>query len=484
MSEFSFSGLATGLDTSSIIQQLMSIERRPVSLMQTKQKVASTSLDRLRLLNTKFLALETAAKAVMGSGTSATSPFGAKTASSSNNAFFTASATNAATPGSYSIEVNALAKAQKVGGNAFTAPTANGTLTITNTTDPLKTATINVTAGMTVDQVAAAINSDSASGLAASIVGGSLVLLGKSTGATENYAITGSYGTLVNELGIQAAGTDVVGADATAKIAGVTVTSATNTFTNAVNGVTLTAVSTTAVGQTETLTVNGDQTTTVNAVKEMVAKFNDIVNQIRTDTKYDTTTKTGGPLVSDPFVRGVTAQMTKNLTEAFAVTGQNGEILSYSDVGLQIQRDGTLSLDETKFKEKLNSNPAEVLKLFANEDNAVDGTDPTIALNQAANAGNLGDGIANRLRAFANAMTSASSTYNFKDASGNRYEGGLLSRINSVQKSIGSYDDRIEAYERRLTQREKTLRAQFTAMEKTVSMLRSQGSYLSGQTTG
>lgn len=482
MSDLTMPGLATGLDTSSIIQQLMSIERRPVAMLQTKKKLENTGLDRLRQLNTKFLALETAAKALMGSSTSATSPFGAKTASSSNNAFFTATASNTATPGTYSMEVLALAKSQKVGGSAYLGVTANSQLQISN---GVKTATINITAGDSVDTVAAAINADSASGLAASVVGGKLVLLGKTTGAAENYSLTeiAGSGNLINELGLQATPSDIVAADASITIAGVNVTSSTNTFTNALNGVNITAVATTAVGQTETLTVNSDQTTTVNAVKEMVAKFNDIVSQIKEDTKYDASTKKGGPLISDPMVKGITQQMNRMLNEAFAVTGQNGEILNYTDVGLQIQRDGTLALDETKLKAKLNSNPNEVLALFTNEDGATDALDTTILLNQSANAGNLGDGIANRLRAFANAMTSPSSSYNYKDALGNRYEGGLLSRINTVQKSINSYDDRIESYERRLELREKALRAQFVAMEKTVSMLRNQGSYLSGQQT-
>ena len=258
--------------------------------------------------------------------------------------------------------------------------------------------------------------------------------------------------------------------------------SATNTFTNAVNGITLTAVSPTAVGQTETLTVNADQSVAVNAVKELVAKYNDIIAQIQTDTKYDPEAKKGGPLISDPFVRGVTTQLNRMFTEAFAVSGQNGEILSYSDVGVEVQRDGTLVLDETKLKDKLTNNPNEVMALFANEDGAVDGTDPTTLLNQSANAGNLGDGIANRLRAFANAMTAPNSVYNFKDASGNRFEGGLLNRINVVQRSISTIDDRVEAYERRLELREKALRAQFVSMEKTIAMLRNQGSFLAGQT--
>jgi flagellar hook-associated protein 2 len=478
MSELSMSGLATGLDTSTIIEQLMSIERRPVTLMETNKKTQSTVLDRLRLLSTKMLALETAAKNVMGTGSTASSPFGAKSAASSNNAVFTASSTSSATPGTYSVEVMSLAKSQKLGGNTFTGVTAASQLQISNGTN---TATISIAAGATVDQVASAINADSASGLAASVVGGKLVLLGKQTGAVENYTLTelSGSGNLRNELGLQATAADVAASDATIKVAGITLNSATNTFSSAVNGVTINAVSVSTTP--ETLTVNNDQSTTTNAVKELIQKYNDIIAQIKEDTKYDAASKKGGVLVGDPFASSVATFLNRMVTEQFAPAGQNGGITSYSDVGIQVQRDGTLTLDETKLQAKLNTNPNEVYALFAREDNAVDSGNASVKLNQGANGANMGDGIANRLRAFANSMTSLNSDYNWTDTNGVRYEGGLLNRINSAQKQISGIDDRIDAYERRLELREKSLRAQFVAMERAVSLLRNQGSYLAGQ---
>jgi hypothetical protein len=126
-----------------------------------------------------------------------------------------------------------------------------------------------------------AINSDGASGLAASVGGGEAGVVGKNTG--KELLPHRQYGGLVNELASRLPRMWLP----PRQIASVTVTSATNTFTNAVSGITLTAVSPTALGQTETLTVNSDQSTAVNAVKD-VAKFNDIINRSR-PTQYDET---------------------------------------------------------------------------------------------------------------------------------------------------------------------------------------------------
>lgn len=474
MSNFALSGLSTGLDTSSIIEQLMSIERRPQNAMKTQSATQSKMLDRMRLLNTKFLALENAAKAVMGVS-AATSPFGAKSASSSNPAVFTASATSGATAGTYTVDVLSLAKAQKAGGNVFSAPTGNGVLTITNGTN---TANINITAGDSVDTVAAAINADAASGLAASVVGGRLIVLGKQTGAAEQYTLSGSYGTLVNELGLQASGSDVAASDASMNVSGVLVTSGSNTFTNAVSGVTLNAVT---VGAGATMTIGNDNTAATTAIKDMLAKYNDIINQIKTDTKYDVTAKAGGPLASDTFTKGLTAQLNRMVSDPFGTGVQNGGLLNFSDAGITIARDGTLALDEAKLNAQLAAKPSEVLALFTREDGAVDGGSPTVKLNQGANGGNLGDGIANRLRAFANTLTSAASDYNYIDGGGARYRGSLLARMDGIQSRIDDLSNRVESFELRLQKRESSLRSRFVAMEKAVALIRNQGSYLSNQ---
>jgi flagellar hook-associated protein 2 len=302
--------------------------------------------------------------------------------------------------------------------------------------------------------------------------------MGKQTGAVEQYAISGSYGTLVDQLGLQASGLDVAAADATATISGVAVTSGTNTFTNAISGVSLTAVS---VGAGATLTVGSDNSPAIAAVKDMLTKYNDIINQIKTDTKYDTASKTGGPLSSDNFVKGLTAQLNRMVSDPFGSGVQNGGLLNFSDAGITIARDGTLTLNESKLTSQLATNPAEVMALFNREDGAVDLVDPTVKLNQGANGAAMGDGIANRLRAFSNALTSATSDWNPSDGGGLRFRGGLLARMDGIQSRIDTLGDRVDAFELRLAKRESTLRNQFTAMEKAITLIRSQGSYLTSQ---
>ncbi|MFP5501872.1 MAG: flagellar filament capping protein FliD, partial [Candidatus Sericytochromatia bacterium] len=91
------------------------------------------------------------------------------------------------------------------------------------------------------------------------------------------------------------------------------------------------------------------------------------------------------------------------------------------------------------------------------------------------------DGLAKRLDGFVDSLIKSNSKYNYTSTSGARYEGGMLARINGGESNVSRYDDRIEAYERRLELRERTIRNQFLAMEKVVASLRNQGNYLSGQ---
>lgn len=466
----SFTGLATGLDTNTIVKQLMTIERRPVTSLQSKKATTNTVIDRLRALNTKLSALENSAKSLIGASLS-TSAFTAKKATSSDEKIFTAKVTNNTTAinGTFTMDVIRLARAQSRGGGAFNAGHAGGTLTISGAAG---TANISVSAGETVDSIAAKINADTASGMNATVVNGRLRLVGKNTGAAENYTFSTSGGMSLGDLGLATG--NVTAQDARIRVAGVTVNSATNTFTNAMSGVDVTAV---AVGSGQTLKIENDSTAVVDKMKDLVAKFNEIVAQVKEDTKYDPTTRKAGPLTGDPLARSIVTEMTKMVTDPVNPSGATG-FQNYNDIGISVQRDGTLSFDENKFKTQLAANPTELYKLLGNEDGAMNGS---TKLNQAGTASTYGDGIANRLAAFANQLTSSSSLYNDVNPSGGRYKGNLALRLEFQEARIKSYDTQIASYEVRLTKREEFLKKQFLAMETTVSQLRSQGNYLSGQ---
>jgi flagellar hook-associated protein 2 len=458
----------------------MAVERRPVNMLTQHQASAQARLDAYRQINTKLLALQDAAKTVMGVSQNL-SPFSNNAATSSNPAAFTATAANTASPGTYNVEVLNLATAQTRGGGAFNAAHGAGTLQISGAAG---TANIAIAAGESAQAIADAINADVNAGMNATVSGGRLLLTGKKTGAAENYTLTETAGpgTLLSDLGIDAS-TDVAAVDASLRVNGITQTSATNTFTNALSGVDITAV---AVGA-GTVTIAKDASAAVNDIKDLVAKFNDVVNAIKDYTKYDPGTKKGGVLAGDAFVTDLQAKLTSMVTGAFDTSaygsGPNPGLRNYTDVGLSVQRDGTLALDETKLRSALSTygqqtaNSASVYQLFANEDGAMNGS---TKLNDFGSAGAFGDGLANRLAAFADQMISPASLYNSPSGTG-RYNGALNERINGFSSQIKDYDTKIAAYNLRLDQYQTFLQNQFTNMEKVVSQLRSQGSYLAGQ---
>ena len=62
MSSVSFTGLATGLDTASIVAQLLEIKRRPIYRLENRRLDFQSQLSALGTLKTKLLALQEAAR--------------------------------------------------------------------------------------------------------------------------------------------------------------------------------------------------------------------------------------------------------------------------------------------------------------------------------------------------------------------------------------------------------------------------------------
>jgi len=108
MSVISFGGLASGLDTGTIIAQLLAVRSQPMYRLQAQNDLYESqqkSVDILKGYCSELLATVQE----LDSG----SDFGAFTASSANESVFTATASSSAATGSHDITVNALANAQK-----------------------------------------------------------------------------------------------------------------------------------------------------------------------------------------------------------------------------------------------------------------------------------------------------------------------------------------------------------------------------------
>ena len=105
----SFGGLASGLDTKAIISALVSIERRPISALETKKSSLGKQKSLYGDLRGLLDKLETAAKALK-----TTDDFLKMKAASSDENVATVQASNNAEPGTYSVRVVELAQAQRV----------------------------------------------------------------------------------------------------------------------------------------------------------------------------------------------------------------------------------------------------------------------------------------------------------------------------------------------------------------------------------
>ena len=116
----SFSGLSSGLDTDSIISQLVSIEKAPIQRMTAQQKTLRDRAELYSQFATKIGGIASAGNQLTTLGT-----FSAITASSSDTAvasvFVDAGATLA---GSYNLTVSKLAQSQKLSSGAQTSASA------------------------------------------------------------------------------------------------------------------------------------------------------------------------------------------------------------------------------------------------------------------------------------------------------------------------------------------------------------------------
>lgn len=449
-SSLSSPGIASGLDVNSIISKLMELERIPLTKLATKEADYNAKLTAYGSIKGALSSMQTAAQTL-----AATSTFTGKSASVSDSTVLAASASSTATAGTYDIAVTQLAKAHTIHTNvAYGADTFDtGTLRITiGTGTPVD---INLASSSTLSGIRDAINLANA-GVTASIINDGtadrLVLTSKTTGTAGAITIaaptTNNDGTrrLTDLIGGNLT-TDQAGQNAQLTVNGFAVTRSSNTITDAIAGVTLNLTKgTVATPGTATLTVATNTAATTTAIDNFVKTYNSAVNLLKTNSAYNAATKKAAVLNGDNTVRSLQSQLSSLVQSS--VTGVAGGISSLSDIGISVQRDGTLTTDSTKLAAALADPNKDVAALF---------TQTTV--------GN--EGIAVRFN------TALESVVGF---------GGLISnRTDGITTSINEIGTSRDALNYRLTQIEARYRRQFTALDVLVTNMNKTSQYLTQQ---
>lgn len=343
MSQMSISGAVSGLDTASIINQLVSVQANQQTLLKSKQSTVQKTSDAYASLITSLGKLSTAATDV-----SRTSAWKGTTATSNSTSVTVSTTSNLTSSLTFDVtslaEAHALISAEPVASLSTTV--ASGPLTLTrNGTD----STIEVGTGSLSDVVAAINASDS--GLVATAVQTGpgayrLQVSSATTGAASSFTLAGLDGfTGMNVLAQGADATVHVGTDpATAYDA----TSSTNTFSSLLPGISFT-VGKLENGVTVRSTVDGGAV--ADKVSAMVDAANSVLSYIRQQTAWNATTKTGGALLGESAVRALQQNILGTVGGAGAP-------------GVHLTRDGQLTFNRTEFLDDYKADPSAVARAF------------------------------------------------------------------------------------------------------------------------
>jgi flagellar hook-associated protein 2 len=449
-SSVSFSGLASGLDTAALIDNLIRIERFPIDRLEDKKSALSSQSSKYGTLKTRLTNLQKAIEDLDTEDEVISSKV-----SSSDDSVFTATVTGTPTKGATSIQVENLATAERTYSNGFGDKTATGlfgtgTITIAiGTADPVS---IDVTASDSLESVAAKINDAGVRVNADVIFDGTNYMLrvaGEDTGAENALTFTDSGTTLgltdpANER--QAA------TDASFFVDGIAMTRPTNTVADAIPGVTLNLVGTTtfdaldgANDEVVTLDVQRDPDALATKVEAFIDSYNQVQSFINTEFAYFGTAKGPGSLSGDATLRSVQSRLRSIVGSS--PSGLTGAFQTFGAIGIDGDRTGSLSLDRADLERALNDDPEGVLAL----------------LNGDATAGVTGlfEQLSGAIDEFADDTDSI-----------------LKSRIDAIEGRQRDIDAQIDRMELRLDKREEVLRKQFASMEQTVSGLQNQGQQL------
>lgn len=212
----------------------------------------------------------------------------------------------------------------------------------------------------------------------------------------------------------------------------------------------LKAVHTTASRPASTGSTSGTSGATIAAtsVKDLVTALNTALTTLTASTGTDAASRRGGPLRGDTQARALTSTLVDAVTTATTSTTGTATL---GGIGIRLERTGTYTFDEATFTAAMAADPAGTTALVT-----ALGTGLTAVAKQATTS----------IAATATSPAAIAVTQQGQDFAASRAAG--------LQKQVDGFQRRLELTEARL-------RRQFTELDKALGLLRTQGSWLTGQ---
>ena len=450
----SSAGIGSGLDVAKIVEQMVAAEKVPLKKLEYKAEGIQTQIStygEIKSLTSKLG--DIVSKLTRDSAWNGVSI-------SSSNPTLSGTMTGIAATGTYNIQVTQLAQAQTtaLGGIDGAAlpkdqPMGAGTIKLTMGTESKD---IDITPSDTLTKIATKIN-EAGMGIQASIVTNvdgqeRLMLRSKETGTDK--AFTVDIDPALTKLGQAKA---QAAQNAKVELNGMVVESSSNTFANTIPGLSFTVSEVTT--NAATLTVKADTEAMKKNIQEFVDAYNELndlltksTKSVRTaDGKVDQSAQSSGVGTLQGDSTTVSLQNSlRMLTQG--ISGSKGSLTRLSDIGIQMQEGGKLSLDASKLDKAL-TNVDDLKGLFANK----------------ADSQGQGGGIAVNFKNFTDQLLAFDGTLNTKSDS-------LDSKLKSNIAEQDKVNKRADALETRLY-------AQYSALDTKMASLNALNAYVSQMVT-
>jgi len=438
-------GLVSGIDTGKLIEATLNARRAPIRAAQRRKAGVNAQISQLSTLISKMDTLKTTLESLEKN-----KDVLALAATSTDEDVLTVTADGDSSPGTYDINVTALAGAAKHRADAFADnfdPVKGGTISIT--VDGGDTVDITIDDGDALSEVVDKINASDAEVYASLIFDGTnytMQVVNQSTGyttdtasegliITENY--TGATGTELNLTEVMAA------ANAEFTVDGLPVEVQDNSVADVLEGVTMELDT---LGQSY-ITIDKDKTGTKENLQEFVDSYNAVMAVIKDQMVVEEGEQRGRKLAGEPFLTRLKSDLQDIVTRE--IEGLTGSFESLAMIGIT-----------TDTKSKL----------------VIDSDDLDDALDQDING--VGDVFTFDTAGITEALMEVVDRY--VDGT----ESVLKERKEAFGDRIDDFNDRIASLEERLATMRKTMTKRFTILEQTMSTLNQQSSALLSLVTG
>ncbi|MFK7929794.1 MAG: flagellar filament capping protein FliD [Myxococcota bacterium] len=441
-------GIVSGIDTTGLINAIISAESGQISAMEATQSGLEAKRERTAALSTRLSEVSSAIDEI-----DEVEDWDLAKITSADADAFVADADDDATQGTYTIQVNALAKAQVQASGGFADRAAAGTIAqgdlVVDVGGVSTTITIDGT-NDTLGDLAALL--DEVDGITAYTVNDGdastpwrLVVQADDTGSSGTFTfdttgLTASAGATIPAMSVVTAAED-----AEVEVNGVTISSSSNVINNIVPGIDLTLR--TEGGPAEVLTIEQDKEGLIDQLEAIVDAFNAAETYYDESSFFNSESGNRGPLAGDSTTRRAMSQIGSLLTNSYTVS--NTDFTSLAELGLSTNRDGTVAFDRDAFETALEDDRDSVITFLT----SVDG--PLVSLKS-----------------------------NIDDVWVDSEDGALTNRTESLNESIEGYDERIADFQEYLDGYSERLRSQFTSLEVTLSRLQAQQSQLASLFAG